>query len=816
MRLRSLLLGLLLVDAASVHAMSPFERCQLRLLGRVVWSSKATTTPPVPPAIDSLEKLFWAFSHGLVPDFGNDDHRKAFLAYMRHQYGPLSRRQLQSTDLLDLENQYRQRPQVFRAPLLPSVEMTLARRDALRPDGSLVEISERVLESARALAAQAEAPAADQALSRAVLEDPQALKDLESDIAHVRWAALRRIAATRARLNSQLGVALDAPVRGLRHPRELDEFVANFHFQGRDQGVETGDLVALTVRNLSVAEAANRDCLTECLPLESFETGMDPGYRFFTLTNARNLSTGFIELALRDLPTGRKVAIIDRIHSIPEALIEPMLEAVRRSLLTRNIELRLPLALVPKRDHPDDRSVAAFLSLIAQRIQREGAATEVFELRAGTVLPRRVTTLAYRARADLNVRYDLEPEITPWTVARIDFKSLITDAFALRDGSDIDRRRYVRMAELLEFSGIISHQENLALFQRWLSGCDQHSFELRLDVFRVLLSTGDATAMAQALSFYPAHERAEMWARLSGEVKGNLKAHLYLLLAEGSERSLSELYSKLTLDQSLASLNAFARMFPEEGRWVRLAPPLFAGLPASIREGLARAFAAAKGSLEGIRNYLSDPSVPLEDRASFGEFFFAREKTGQLVDDLLDYAGSERGALGAVWKKNAPMQTALEQYRRERAKDRPTCFAAGTRVRMADGTRRRIETLRVGHRVLTLNLVTGRMEAERITQLEQKWSQRVQVLKFAKGRALRVTSEHPIFSLTRNAYVRAADLRLGEMVMRWERGVAKAVLLKDRIHLKPRRRVYNFETGSNHNYWAEDVLVHNMGIKISM
>lgn len=87
-----------------------------------------------------------------------------------------------------------------------------------------------------------------------------------------------------------------------------------------------------------------------------------------------------------------------------------------------------------------------------------------------------------------------------------------------------------------------------------------------------------------------------------------------------------------------------------------------------------------------------------------------------------------------------------------------SCFPPGTRIRMADGSERPIEDVRLGEHVVTAEGRTGRV---RQMFLRDEDAGLVRII--ARGHShLRLTREHPV--LTARGYVKAADLRIGDEI----------------------------------------------------
>jgi hypothetical protein len=133
--------------------------------------------------------------------------------------------------------------------------------------------------------------------------------------------------------------------------------------------------------------------------------------------------------------------------------------------------------------------------------------------------------------------------------------------------------------------------------------------------------------------------------------------------------------------------------------------------------------------------------------------------------------------------------------------DSPICFAAGTPITLPGGATKPIEQLREGDKVLSYNLNHHKF----VTGIVSKNFSR-SVTGYLSIDGLFVTDEHPFWVVSRGAWVRAGDIRGGDVLLRdngnWQtvRGVA---------HISNEAEVYNMEVEGEHNYFAGSVLVHN-------
>ena len=134
-----------------------------------------------------------------------------------------------------------------------------------------------------------------------------------------------------------------------------------------------------------------------------------------------------------------------------------------------------------------------------------------------------------------------------------------------------------------------------------------------------------------------------------------------------------------------------------------------------------------------------------------------------------------------------------------------SCFLAGTRVHMADHSQRPIESVRVGEYVLTYDFTYGENVPARVREVfhhAPEETDRYLVI----NHDLRVTPNHRVY--TSEGWKSAGDLRIGhEMILR-----SGEPYIVEQIDVVERRvAVYNLHVDHpDHNYYANEILVHNV------
>lgn len=132
------------------------------------------------------------------------------------------------------------------------------------------------------------------------------------------------------------------------------------------------------------------------------------------------------------------------------------------------------------------------------------------------------------------------------------------------------------------------------------------------------------------------------------------------------------------------------------------------------------------------------------------------------------------------------------------------CFIAGTKISMADGTNKPIETIEVGDEVITFDLEQNRPVAAIVTETyHHSEEQAPYYLKV--NDALGVTPNHPM--MTPEGWKEAGQLELGDLLIKID-GNAVVVWMIERIGESV--PTYNLHVDHpSHNYYANEFLAHN-------
>ncbi|WP_446212980.1 polymorphic toxin-type HINT domain-containing protein [Micromonospora sp. IBSANI012] len=148
-------------------------------------------------------------------------------------------------------------------------------------------------------------------------------------------------------------------------------------------------------------------------------------------------------------------------------------------------------------------------------------------------------------------------------------------------------------------------------------------------------------------------------------------------------------------------------------------------------------------------------------------------------------------------------------------------FAPGTLVLLADGSKRPIEEIDTGDRVLAKDPETGQVSTQDVvaTHINQDSDLTDLVVSAGGGpaRVYKTTQHHPFWSQDRREWVDAADLTVGERLIDATGAAVSVMTVKSYVGLKT---MYDLTVDSIHSYFvavesdAPSVLVHNCNITL--
>jgi len=136
-----------------------------------------------------------------------------------------------------------------------------------------------------------------------------------------------------------------------------------------------------------------------------------------------------------------------------------------------------------------------------------------------------------------------------------------------------------------------------------------------------------------------------------------------------------------------------------------------------------------------------------------------------------------------------------------------SCFIAGTSISLGNGDYKNIEDVSQGETVITYNETTGLNETGIVGSITEHQASSVIKLLFVDGTSITTTPEHPFF--IEGQWVKAGELHVGNNTHKLDG--SKLAISEIELIEEP-HTVYNLlDVGNNHNFYANETLVHNKG-----
>ncbi len=141
------------------------------------------------------------------------------------------------------------------------------------------------------------------------------------------------------------------------------------------------------------------------------------------------------------------------------------------------------------------------------------------------------------------------------------------------------------------------------------------------------------------------------------------------------------------------------------------------------------------------------------------------------------------------------------------------CFAPGTMITLADGSRKPIEKITYDDRIMSYNFFTGKTEGKDIALLVNHGEDYYDVLnlKFSDGTVLRLIADHGVFDYTLNRYIYLTQENFtqyaGDKFVKFsDKGKIKKVKLVDAYTTKEYTVAYSITSSQNSNAFAQNML----------
>ena len=150
----------------------------------------------------------------------------------------------------------------------------------------------------------------------------------------------------------------------------------------------------------------------------------------------------------------------------------------------------------------------------------------------------------------------------------------------------------------------------------------------------------------------------------------------------------------------------------------------------------------------------------------------------------------------------------------------PKCFVAGTPITMGDGTTKAIELIEIGDEVMNYNFNSEEVQTGKVTTIDTPTHADIIEISFGDKKT-KNTFDHPYWVVgkgwssykpewTKKRYeIETNQLEVGDKCLELYEGKLREVEITDITEDINPVQTYSLEITTNHNYFANDVLVHN-------
>jgi Ataxin-1 and HBP1 module (AXH) len=157
----------------------------------------------------------------------------------------------------------------------------------------------------------------------------------------------------------------------------------------------------------------------------------------------------------------------------------------------------------------------------------------------------------------------------------------------------------------------------------------------------------------------------------------------------------------------------------------------------------------------------------------------------------------------------------------------PSCFIAGTKIILADGTKKNIENILVGDKVATFSIENNKIEVGVVEEITTPVHDKFVKIEFSNNITNSNTYDHPYYvknkgwcsydpNLTKYNYkLDVQKIEVGDVVYQYNNNKTIELKIKSIVEFTKEQKTYNLQKVSkNHNFFANGILVHNKSSKL--
>jgi len=152
-----------------------------------------------------------------------------------------------------------------------------------------------------------------------------------------------------------------------------------------------------------------------------------------------------------------------------------------------------------------------------------------------------------------------------------------------------------------------------------------------------------------------------------------------------------------------------------------------------------------------------------------------------------------------------------------------SCFVAGTKILMTDGSQKNIENILVGDKILSTNMDNMLIEEDEVIRFPVTIEfYRKIIIKFSNGIDIKCSPQHPIYvkgkgwsvidvkMAEKDISFDLATIEEGDIVFYYEKGILKEIKIEKIIDSGNYEKMYNVKyVKKNNTFFANGILVHN-------
>lgn len=199
-----------------------------------------------------------------------------------------------------------------------------------------------------------------------------------------------------------------------------------------------------------------------------------------------------------------------------------------------------------------------------------------------------------------------------------------------------------------------------------------------------------------------------------------------------------------------------------------------------------------------------------------------RTKYEMMANTAMLYAGPVGWGLGIGMHTSLLLNPTMEDPV-HKVNWQNTCFIAGTMITMEDGSLKRIEDIKVGDKIKSMNMTTMMVENDEVIIIPKsvEFYDKIKI-EFDITRSVVASPHHPFFvkgkgwsvfdiaMAKRDLSFRVRKIEVGDSMYHYEEGILKEVVVTSIENMNEKEEMYNIKyVKKNNTFFANGILVHN-------